>query len=600
MPLVMGSPWVGGYFGSAEVGITATGNLANRVVVEATIWVRAGGGQDHTTIQAAVDVAVAADVIEVEADTPGGSQTFAESLLITSSGAAGQYIILRPKAGDTIMVTSPTSTSTLRFTAAAYWDIGNFTFGDESQWTPTSTSNPSGYTPQRQLDAGSSSHHLKFRTATFTGGSSVPLSNRLTSSCHHIYFDTCKFWKHGTNFDQRTAPKSDAGDLLLIQADNVYMKNCSAFLGGHELVSFLGSWCRVEHSTFNNNGWVAVHGDSRFPGARAAEISPGKTKDGADSPYGHLSMRWCDFVIPGASQENGNVNDNICMKLEGKFITLYDSIIYSIAGTPGNKSQGTFHLARPANVSDLAFCESNRIYHNTIDDVDKLRSGSDDQHYDGAKTGGDHIFKNNVCGALALNACLDYNWGKTSDGHGVTFNDDNGWLDNNHVGNIFDTPGTPVARTEPVNGAGFVSNDLPAAAESAWPNNFSANQAATPVFVDSSLRTRAGYALSSGAGVGDAEPITTMSGAGSSSINITLADSLYFFCAAEYDIAEFGAESDYISIGGNAAVQILTLDYDTGIGTISSAQSWSNGANVALVAEDTTTVMDDIGIKDAA
>ena len=27
MPLVIGSPWVGGYFGSAEVGITVTGNL---------------------------------------------------------------------------------------------------------------------------------------------------------------------------------------------------------------------------------------------------------------------------------------------------------------------------------------------------------------------------------------------------------------------------------------------------------------------------------------------------------------------------------------------------------------------------------------------
>jgi hypothetical protein len=77
----------------------------SEVVEPATITVVANGSGDYTTIQAAVDVAVAGDIIEVRANTVGGTQEFNESVVSQAAGTNGNLIKLRGRSGDTINVT---------------------------------------------------------------------------------------------------------------------------------------------------------------------------------------------------------------------------------------------------------------------------------------------------------------------------------------------------------------------------------------------------------------------------------------------------------------------------------------------------------------
>ena len=95
----MGSPWVGGYFGNAEIGFQTTGELGNQqTFYVATTGSDANSGTEAEpwlTIDFAVDNATAGSTILVR----GG--TYNERVTIGVSGTVGNYITLRNFPGET-------------------------------------------------------------------------------------------------------------------------------------------------------------------------------------------------------------------------------------------------------------------------------------------------------------------------------------------------------------------------------------------------------------------------------------------------------------------------------------------------------------------
>lgn len=79
------------------------------IVCGATTYTVCASGCDQTTIQAAVNAATTAgDVVEVRADTVGGTKTYAERITTAAGGTSGNYITIQERSGDTIILNSVT------------------------------------------------------------------------------------------------------------------------------------------------------------------------------------------------------------------------------------------------------------------------------------------------------------------------------------------------------------------------------------------------------------------------------------------------------------------------------------------------------------
>jgi len=108
--------------------------LLPKLALSATYTVCASGC-DHTTIQAAINghVLTTDDIVEVRADTPGGTATFAEQVAwySTDNGTAGHPVVLRGRAGDIINITgSDTRDNCLVMTGVSYATVQNIRFHD--------------------------------------------------------------------------------------------------------------------------------------------------------------------------------------------------------------------------------------------------------------------------------------------------------------------------------------------------------------------------------------------------------------------------------------------------------------------------------------
>lgn len=89
--------------------------------------------------------------------------------------------------------------------------------------------------------------------------------------------------------------------------------------------------------------------------------------------------------------------------------------------------------------------------------------------------------------------------------------------------------------------------------------------------------------------------ITTANGSGSSSTALVVNNSTP---NADIPGTKYLAEGMYIKIGSGAAVQITSVDSDTGI-TLAAARSWSNSDKVYIVGPDGSTGQEPDGLKNA-
>jgi len=121
-----------------------------------------------------------------------------------------------------------------------------------------------------------------------------------------------------------------------------------------------------------------------------------------------------------------------------------------------------------------------------------------------------------------------------------------------------------------------------------WPLNFSNWDQDAVTFVSTAAHTSwdidvviAGFLPSSPpASVTDVEPLTLMTGAGSSATSGTFDDARFFvMAAADLGLGYFGYGNDFIWIN-NTRVQLVTLNKDTGAGTWTPAATWADNAPV--------------------
>ncbi len=92
----------------------------------ATTYTVCGSGCDYTTIQDAVNAATTpGDTVQVQADSVGGTKTYAERVTTVAAGSEGNYITIKSRAGDTVIVNHATNGG---FTIShAYIKVDGFT-----------------------------------------------------------------------------------------------------------------------------------------------------------------------------------------------------------------------------------------------------------------------------------------------------------------------------------------------------------------------------------------------------------------------------------------------------------------------------------------
>jgi hypothetical protein len=658
------------YLGGGELAGAFSGTDTSSIDIinqEVTRIVRSDGQGNYTSIQAAINDAIAGDIIEIQAAN-GVSEIFEEILTINAvSGGAGNYITMRGKVGEEIIITSPNSTRTLTISGAiSYWKLENIVLGDETQWTPNDPNDPYGYTPVRQMEVFAGVHHMHFKNVTFNGGagwtncwirndayvdkdtqSGTYHETIVNTSTHHFFFEACTFQKHGSPMtDQFASDQSDAGDGFVTFADNCAWIDCVWDKGGgHDQLSLFGSYQYFRGCRFDNDGWEEVMDRTPVPGdpltgARSMVLQSGKSK-GLGSAYpappnGYIAFRDCEITQPGPSQETGTIHQNSAFKMEASYVSMADCLIYETANHVGKEAVSNLSWSRPNNLTEPAHIQDCRIFHNTFYGGERFGIGDDLGPADLNKCGFGHHFKNNVIQDIqrnrvfsinyryiehkwsipeaptSLREAYSENWLGVGNGEwypGAAWTNDNGILDWEVRGNIIqvnesgtNTPTVVTIMVDTVTNYPTVTTnqviyDIPASHTEGGNNpgsdanlpNYSDNQDEFVSFVNLGARTRAGFQLQpTSPGYGDAVAITTVVGTEASpTTSITIDDPLYFFCSNEYDLDEYvSGESDWIKIGSNDPVQIVTLNYTTGVGTISTAQTWTDGDAIRLVGKD--------------
>jgi hypothetical protein len=617
-----------------------------------TVFVRSDGlNGAYTSIQAAIDDATAGDIIEIQAAN-GVREIFDQNFVINgASGQPGNYITLRGAANQKIIVETtipyPDAASwTMRIgNSVSYWKLENITFHDVDGWTPE---NPvdQGYNAAKTFEVFPGVHHIWFKDCYIHGANRTQAAF-VRHQTHHFFYENCFIEKHGTNV---AANGDDTGDLLNTYSNNTVFKNCTFRWGGHDVLAGYGNYVAYLDCTFYSNRWDQWHGNTLYTGARTGVFQSGKPKyEGSNiysAPYGFIAIRRADVTLSGDSQEGGTQNPVHAFKFESRYITCADSIFYQEVNHVGATPAGCFSHSRPneydASVYDPydAYIDNSRFFHNTIYGAEQISTGFEYNQPGGRRTnkcGHEYKLYNNLAQDMrrARNLAIQYGaisakWAVAASPEqtrldwlaavvpsastrwneldaqlnpkwysGAEWTNNNGLLDWEFHSNYIWVQGglVPTIRCQ-ITPSVNTDRTIPAQTESL--PNFSNHLNIECTFANASVRTRAGFQLASGSpGIGDAEPLTTMFGEGNNTLDIRLTDPLFFFCANAYDVDEYeGVESDWISIGGNTPVQILTLDYNTGIGTISAAQSWIDGADVRYVGKDGNAITN-IGIGSA-
>jgi hypothetical protein len=352
-----------------------------------------GSGQSYATIQAAVDAAVAGDVVSVRT-----AQTYNEQVTLKTSGTSAARISLRNDSGGEVTVSSGAS-PVLRLGGTSYWTIQGLT--------------------------------LRGSGGTVVGNSS--------SSCHHITLENCGLYREGGS---GTILDIVSGDYTVVQdcylmaqggsGSGIRMARCSdSVIRGSEITgasavepSTLGDGLMVTgqriviennylHNSLapHNDGIVVQGWNSSYPNTGDVTVRNNIVKDfgggagsiyfdavwgdftGTNLVYNNLIHLTPEFVASGGRGHGINIDGENVSGSGGYFKTpvrIYNNTI--------RVSQGALHISRCSGglkviknnvVLRLAGTSGNPMY-NDSDDTDPANWDVDYNCFDSAWSGRDY------------------------------------------------------------------------------------------------------------------------------------------------------------------------------------------------------------------
>jgi hypothetical protein len=548
------------------------------------------GGGTHATIAAAITAASSGSIVELRnrvggTGTAGTSGTLVTWTQVINLNKAG--VTVRVRDGDQVRLRT---TGTLLSISANNCSVeGNSTgrsgleLGDVSQWSAANWN--TGYTQTNSLYiSGCSGVTVSHMTIH---GARAYAANVIDGSTTQIRISDVLFSHHGTN---SRSTGGDGGNLVNCSGKRVVFEDCDFRIGGHNVLISTGPYQIYRRCT--GDGDFSA-GNTGYTGQRAFDLSAGSTgaRIGSNlTEYGPVLLEDCIFKNSGTSQDDtvgGPTNYNVAHKINGwrhivRGCYYWDNIAPLWQG-PGfgdigsatgevmartycyhNTSYNSFGVWRNSDASNTAFADDlieNRFVNNIFAD---LKNGTGQ--------------KNNV----ATNSVVDWDANAVPLG-GYT----NSWKGTVWRENIFQgsaslmnfrlaSGGTSVGSgtvAVTVNNPDVVGSPT----NSGWSANIYNNDLATSInFANPGLRTKAGFALTGGIGVGDAAPLTTAANSGSGSINLTVADAGYFVDG--WSITD--EVGDYIKIGSGQPVQITSINWSTNTITLKETRSWSVGAAI--------------------
>jgi len=600
--------------------------------------IREAGGRDFTSIQAAWDQAVPGDTYWLENDTANQPQVWIQNATPTVSGSIGNYIefAAHPNNGATdtdrrlnTSIRASSNISTFNYTDTNnvhHIKMRNLTLGDDSEWLPADLiKDPNdNHTQDQNIETRGDTHHLVFINVGFRGANKTAANRFLWPSTHHICCWDCHWGKHGSNRDLRPPPpdRGDVGDTCKMDADHVVVGGGSSTVyGGHTTFAWHGSWGLLEDSDFDCGGWDLIHGFADTPGSRFSSFGPGQLLNDGHPPWGHLYLRRIVSRDSGPSWESGSPIEVRSHKIEGRFVTVFDSLYYDHVDYCIQHSRG--------NASNMDFFQDNaRLFHITFYKVGTISQGRDSGRTRNFM-GHDWKIKNNIMAQMQQSPndkLWDIVYGEMTTFYAANYTNANGLLDwvieNNVIG--VKAGGTePAIRVEPSDLV-LETDDIFPTAHTKYPANIIGNIQGNATFVDPDLRlTNPGNQLEARQGLQitiaslgyeQAIPSSNMIGAGATTVNFTIGDPHIIFCAKAYDIQSSHwdepaiiIKSSYIKVvpvgldpASNGTIhQVDTFDYDTGIGTFTTPGSWLDGADIYMCDEDGTQPLVHCGIGPA-
>lgn len=567
------------------------------------------GATVFNSIQAAIGAAVAGDLIEVRANSAGGTQQFSEGLAFENKHFAS-LVTLRARFGDTIRVDQPPSVSRTAADATVYARTclfikassrirfeGRWIFGTDTDWSQSTAGNVRNRDQSLLITDGS--HHLWFgdgtQRITFYGGSRWT-GNLISQTCYLLKFERCDFTLHGTNHDEYNASNagSDWGDLFNNGCYQVVMADCTFSLGGHEPISSTGHKQVYRRCTFSGD-WRGK--GTGFPGSRSAAFIQGwslsrRAPQGArPSDNGPVLVDGCSFKLAGQSVD-GYGNDHF--KIENGHTILRHCDVTDNQVSGGEAAIETYALD---NGSDHALLNWSHVYSynntafNTHGMVVSLPSNypappnaEDLSHWhyrNNLYASLHHSFKATDWSGAAYRPVFRRTLGAISNG---SFS--NGWKGSEIAHNLFQYVGQSGYDTVEFQSNSGGSATVPLDDSAQWPAHWHDNRRKAIGFVDVGTfgsRTREGLALDAASKL-DADfaavELTKTTGSGSNTPNVPVANARFFYDG--WGMSELGETGDVIDVGGQQAT-IISIDYATGVITVGSPISFASGASVRLV-----------------
>lgn len=549
----------------------------------ADLVVRKDGAGDHTTIQAAINAVSAGEIIEVQAATAGGDETYTESLSFTSGtsdGTDGNEITLRARSGDTIRLkaTDPNA-ALLEIQELKYWKFDGFAqIGDDTWTNGVPYQSQSGYGHEYTIRVRDNSSHLDF---TNIGSSTRGNSNKIwgassywavqlgiTNSddgCSHIRFKNCHFELQGNN--NNTQGSQDYGDLIKSNTPSTIFDTCTMYQGGHNPVGLMEGK-QVIRRCIVDNDWTAM--GTGTDGYRAGVIA----MDQSDLSPEHILS---EHNVWRNGLENPGQNNFPAVV---KYQTYQGVIRYDCILTGDGKA---FRIDR--NNGDDAQVSRGRHHNITIDGVDSIQRSNETETTLGGQPITDTIqdlhFKNFVC--------TDLGPGDNVKANAQIYKRDEantGWGTDLYESWSIETAGNTVEI--------YLNDDTSATAKSItdaladWSTNFQDWDEETCTYSNLAAANTtwnigdvpANMALTSSNNANNgAVALTTMVGAGSGTSG-TIADPTWFVLLDDdFDLGYFGEQNDMIEINGQA-VRLTSLNKTTGAATWDTSITWSNGDSV--------------------
>jgi hypothetical protein len=491
---------------------------------------------------------------------------------MNKSGTAAAPITLRVRDGDS--VTLSTSGTLLAITGDYVTVKGNSSgrtgliLGNPALWTSATWA--TGYPQTYSLTV--SSANVTVENATCYGARTYE-AVQIYGTASQVVCRNVKFDLHGSN----NAPTGDdRGDIVNNSGLRTLFEDCEFARGGHNLLNAVGPFQVYRRCTFDAS-WVGM--GTGFNGCRGAVFGPGNVtnrKSAASNPglYGPQLVEDCIVknVAPSAGQPA-----NVATKMQGLRIVMRGNYFWDNQGAVWN-GPGYGDAGADANTAEVM--ARGYGYHNTSYISNGVWTNIDAAGVANTNHAG-FRFVNNVftgvanginrnTGALDVNVV---NW----DANAVTFTGyTNRWKDTVWRDNLFN--GSASLMRFNLTGA----TSVPITDSTTWSANVTGNDTDAVTFSNAAARTKAGFAITSGAGYQDATALTTTLGSGTAANVVTVADAGYFYDG--WGIT--GESGDYVKIGSNTPVKVTAVNWTNNTLTLANPISWANGDSVFYAGND--------------